>query len=88
MTELADLTLAQNPAMPHPDEGPIHHCQELTQAYLDRIARLEPSLHAFITLAGEKALEAAQLGGSSLAANRCGTKTSLSPAHHALPIAD
>ena len=83
MTDLADLTLAQT--LHALQEGQFTSL-ELTQAYLDRIARLEPSLHAFITLAGEQALEAAQQADLRLQANRCGAKTPLPPLT-GLPIA-
>ncbi len=33
--------------------------RELTQAYLDRIEHLEPTLHAFLTLTPERALSQA-----------------------------
>ena len=41
--------------------------RELTQAYLDRIDRFEPHLHAFITLTPELALKAANQADQSLA---------------------
>ncbi len=58
MSTLTDLKLTQiTQAL---TAGEISSC-ELTQAYLDRIDRLEPELHAFITLDQESALAQADL---------------------------
>jgi aspartyl-tRNA(Asn)/glutamyl-tRNA(Gln) amidotransferase subunit A len=57
MTELTDLTLLQAAEMVR---GGVISSRELTQAYLERIERLEPELHAFITLVPEKALQMAE----------------------------
>jgi aspartyl-tRNA(Asn)/glutamyl-tRNA(Gln) amidotransferase subunit A len=57
MPELIDLTLHQ--AVQALKAGETSS-RELTQAYLDRIDRLEPALHAFITLTPEKALAMAE----------------------------
>ncbi|MHC1782137.1 MAG: Asp-tRNA(Asn)/Glu-tRNA(Gln) amidotransferase subunit GatA [Anaerolineaceae bacterium] len=56
MTGLTDLTLTG--ALAALRCGEISS-RDLTMAYLDRIDRLEPSLHAYITLTPEKALESA-----------------------------
>ena len=40
---------------------------ELTRIYLERIERQEPSIHALLTVSGEKALEQAELTDSALA---------------------
>jgi aspartyl-tRNA(Asn)/glutamyl-tRNA(Gln) amidotransferase subunit A len=53
--------------------------QELTQAYLERIDRLEPDLHAFITLTPEIALTQAAQADRSLAAWRKDPDENLSP---------
>jgi len=67
MLELTDLTLRQ--AAAQLQQGEISS-RELTQAYLERIERLEPELHAFITLAPEKALQAAEAADQQLRAVR------------------
>jgi aspartyl-tRNA(Asn)/glutamyl-tRNA(Gln) amidotransferase subunit A len=56
MTGMTDLTLTA--ALAALRRGEISS-RDLTMSYLDRIDRLEPSLHAFITLTPEKALESA-----------------------------
>lgn len=56
MTSLTDLSLSQ--ALSSLRSGEISS-RELTNAYLDRINRLEPSLHAYITLTPELAVESA-----------------------------
>ena len=43
---------------------------ELTQATLDRIDLLEPRLNAFITLCGERAMEAARVAEQEIARGR------------------
>lgn len=53
MAGLNDLGL--NETLRHLREG-LFSCRDLTTACLERIERLEPSLHAFITLTPEKAL--------------------------------
>lgn len=83
MSDITDLTLAQT--LHALREGQFTSL-ELTQAYLSRIERLEPSLNAFITLAGQQALEAARLADLRLQANRRGAKTPLPPLT-GLPIA-
>lgn len=83
MSDLTHLTLEQT--LRALREGQFTSL-ELTQAYLARIERLEPSLHAFITLAAESALEAAKLADLRLQANRRGAKTPLPPLT-GLPIA-
>lgn len=57
MTELTDFSLAG--AIRALRAGEVSS-SELTRAYLDRIERLEPSLHAFVTLTPELALAQAQ----------------------------
>ncbi len=59
---------------------------ELTQSYLERIQRLEPRLHAFITVASDQALEQARIADQRLNAYRRGAKTPL-PALTGLPLA-
>lgn len=56
MAELTDLSLRQAAEMVR---GGEISSRELTQAFLERIERLEPALHAFITLVPEKALQMA-----------------------------
>jgi aspartyl-tRNA(Asn)/glutamyl-tRNA(Gln) amidotransferase subunit A len=41
---------------------------DLTQAYLDRIEQLEPTLHSFLTVTGEQALAQAQQVDAQIAA--------------------
>ena len=47
-----------------------YSCRELMQAYLERIAALEPRVHAFITLAEEQALTLADAADARYAAAR------------------
>ena len=56
MTELTDLTLTEMQAGLNKGE---FSSRELVQAALDRMAKLEPSLHAFLHVAGESALKQA-----------------------------
>ncbi len=51
MSELTELTLVE--AVKALREGAVSS-RELTAAYLDRIERLEPQLHAFLALAPER----------------------------------
>jgi aspartyl-tRNA(Asn)/glutamyl-tRNA(Gln) amidotransferase subunit A len=53
MIELPDLSLGEMLSLLRAGEA---SSRELTQSCLDRIERLEPALHAFLTLAPEKAL--------------------------------
>ena len=53
MSDLVNLSLRETMAALRAGET---SSRELTQAYLERIERLEPSLHAFLTLTPEKAL--------------------------------
>ena len=57
MAELTELTISQALAGLRARE---FSAVELTQAYLDQIERLEPAIHAFITLTPDRALEAAR----------------------------
>lgn len=41
--------------------GKLFSCSEIVRAYLDRIDKTEPVLHAFITVCGEQALERAKI---------------------------
>ena len=54
---------------------------ELTRHYLERIARLNPSLNAFITVAAEPALVAAAQADLALAAGTAGPLTGIPIAH-------
>ncbi|MFH1183766.1 MAG: Asp-tRNA(Asn)/Glu-tRNA(Gln) amidotransferase subunit GatA [Chloroflexota bacterium] len=56
MTGLTDLTLTE---MQRGLKSGSFSSRDLVQAALDRIAKLEPSLHAFLYIAGEPALERA-----------------------------
>jgi aspartyl-tRNA(Asn)/glutamyl-tRNA(Gln) amidotransferase subunit A len=67
MTELIHLTLIR--AVQALREGDISS-RELTQACLERIDQLEPSLHAFLTLTADKALEQAAAADHQLIAWR------------------
>src|SRR3989304_3914677 len=57
MQELTDLSVEEALAALRIGEISSH---ALTQAYLERIERLEPRLHAFLALSPEKALEQAE----------------------------
>ncbi len=57
MTELTDLTLSQ--ALTQLRAREIS-AVDLTQAYLKRIEQLEPTIHAYITVTGERALKDAE----------------------------
>ena len=83
MSDLTELTLPQT--LHALREGEFTSL-ELTRAYLARIERLEPDLHAFITLAAEQALEQARLADRRLQANRRGAKPPLPPLT-GLPVA-
>ncbi|MGB4467243.1 MAG: Asp-tRNA(Asn)/Glu-tRNA(Gln) amidotransferase subunit GatA [Azovibrio sp.] len=50
---------------------------ELTQLYLDRIARLNPELNAFITTDPERSLAAARLADARIAAGQAGPLTGI-----------
>ena len=67
MDELVDLSLGQ--AVQDLRAG-ILSSRELTLAFLHRIDRLEPALHAFITLTPELALQQAEAADARLAAWR------------------
>ncbi|NEX20473.1 Asp-tRNA(Asn)/Glu-tRNA(Gln) amidotransferase subunit GatA [Thiorhodococcus mannitoliphagus] len=54
---------------------------ELTKHYLDRIARLDPSLNSFITVAGASALAAAERADQALRAGDAGPLTGIPIAH-------
>lgn len=76
MPKLTDLTLTQSLHFLRKGE---FSSLELTQAYLERIDRLEPALHAFLTLVPERALEAARQADQKLKAWRLSPETSLPP---------
>ena len=64
MADLIDLSLAQMGRLLR--EGEISS-QELTRAFIERIERLEPDLHAFITLTPELAMSQAAQADDRLA---------------------
>jgi len=76
MPDLTDLTLIQIVHSLRKGEFSSH---ELTWAYLERIDRLEPELHAFITLTPEMALAQATKADQCLAARRNHPDEPLSP---------
>jgi aspartyl-tRNA(Asn)/glutamyl-tRNA(Gln) amidotransferase subunit A len=76
MSELTDLTLAQVTLALREGE---FSSRELTQACLERIDRLEPDLHAFITLTPESALSQADQADQRLAAWRREPAAPISP---------
>jgi aspartyl-tRNA(Asn)/glutamyl-tRNA(Gln) amidotransferase subunit A len=67
MTNLTSLPLSE--IIPALRKGDFSS-RELTQAYLDRIAQLEPELHAFITITPELALAQADKADEKLVDNR------------------
>jgi aspartyl-tRNA(Asn)/glutamyl-tRNA(Gln) amidotransferase subunit A len=83
MTELIDFSLTG--AIRALRAGDVSS-YELTQAYLDRIERLEPLLHAFLTLTPEKALAQASDADDHLLAWRKSPESSL-PALLGVPLA-
>ena len=54
---------------------------ELTQYYLDRIERLDPTLNSFISVTGEAALQQAEAADAKIAAGEAGPLTGLPMAH-------
>ena len=62
MTELTDLTLSET--LNGLRSGQFSS-QELTRAFLERIARLDERLHAFLTLAADQALRQARLADNA-----------------------
>ncbi|MBN1146331.1 MAG: Asp-tRNA(Asn)/Glu-tRNA(Gln) amidotransferase subunit GatA [Anaerolineales bacterium] len=83
MPALTDLTLAQLTAALKEGE---FSSRELTRACLERIERLEPKLHAFITLTPESALRQADQADQRLAAWRR-ERTAYVPPLLGVPIA-
>lgn len=76
--DLTDLTLVQAArAIEARAISPV----ELTAAYLDRIARLDPTLNAFITVTGDRAMQQAQRAEADIA------KGGYRGALHGVPIA-
>jgi aspartyl-tRNA(Asn)/glutamyl-tRNA(Gln) amidotransferase subunit A len=83
MTSLTDLTLTQSiQALKKGEFSSL----ELTQACLERIDRLDPTLHTFLTLVPEKALKAARQADQELKAWRQAPETFLPPLT-GLPVA-
>lgn len=76
MSDLTDLSLTQINQALH--SGDISS-RQLTQAFLDRIDRLDHSLHAFLTLIPEKALKQADEADRRLRAWRTGDNKPLPP---------
>jgi len=83
MSDPTDLTLTQAILSLRKGEISSH---ELTRAYLERIDRLDPSLHAFLTLVPERALEQARQADQKLKEWRSAPSESLPPLL-GLPIA-
>jgi aspartyl-tRNA(Asn)/glutamyl-tRNA(Gln) amidotransferase subunit A len=83
MSNLTDLTLTQ--AVRALRQGQVSS-RELTLAYLERIDRLEPVLHAFLTLTPERALAQAEQADDRLVGWRKDPAQSL-PALLGVPIA-
>jgi aspartyl-tRNA(Asn)/glutamyl-tRNA(Gln) amidotransferase subunit A len=54
---------------------------EVTQHFLDRIARLDPTLNSFITVTAERSLEAARRADARIAAGEAGPLTGVPLAH-------
>jgi aspartyl-tRNA(Asn)/glutamyl-tRNA(Gln) amidotransferase subunit A len=84
MTDLVDLSLAQ---MGQALQSGEFSSQELTQAYIDRIERLEPEIHAYITLTPEMALAQARQADRRLADWRKEQNRSPLPALLGIPLA-
>jgi len=84
MASITDLTLAQ--IVKALQEGDLSS-RELTQAYLERIERLEPGLHAFITLTPELALSQADQADRQYAAWRREPGAPHLPAFLGVPLA-
>lgn len=76
MSNLTDLTLTQS--IQALRRGKISSL-ELTQACLERIERLDPVLHAFLTLVPQKALQQAREADHKLSAWRRAPETELPP---------
>jgi aspartyl-tRNA(Asn)/glutamyl-tRNA(Gln) amidotransferase subunit A len=76
--EIATATLAELAAALHAREL---SSVELTRAYLERIARLDPDLNSFITVTAELALDQAQAADTVLARGEGGPLTGIPLAH-------
>jgi aspartyl-tRNA(Asn)/glutamyl-tRNA(Gln) amidotransferase subunit A len=61
---------------------------ELTQIYLDRIAKLNPALNAFVTLNAEMSLADARAADARIAAGQAGVLTGIPVAHKDIFCAD
>jgi aspartyl-tRNA(Asn)/glutamyl-tRNA(Gln) amidotransferase subunit A len=83
MADLIDLSVAQMGGLLR---GGELSSRELTQAFIERIERLEPDIHAFLTLTPELALAQARRADQQLADWRRGANAPL-PALLGIPLA-
>ncbi|NJD06629.1 MAG: Asp-tRNA(Asn)/Glu-tRNA(Gln) amidotransferase GatCAB subunit A, partial [Methylococcaceae bacterium] len=57
--------------------GKAFSSRELTQSFLERIERFNPSLNAFVTVTTERALEQAEVADRRIAAGEAGPLTGI-----------